>query len=118
MRIEFKAQSVEYLDAMDSEIVQVHFIESENDDVFNPKYCSVSISISHEFPPANLTAQYDDAKGERGEEKIEEYTLKETRIELWLRNGKTISIECKIDKATFKKLSALLVSQVGEPKMV
>ena len=63
MNIEFKAQSVEYADAIDGEIVQVHFIENKNDDVFNPKYCSVGISISYEFPPEHLTAQYDNAKG-------------------------------------------------------
>ncbi len=118
MKIEFKAQSVEYLDAIDGEIVQVHFIENDTDDVFNPEYCSVSISINHEFPPAHLTAQYDDAKGERGDEKIEEYNLKDTKIDLWLRNSINIIIECNMDKDTFEKLSALLVSQVGEPKMV
>ena len=118
MNIEFKAQSVEYADAIDGEIVQVHFIENKNDDVFNPKYCSVGISISYEFPPEHLTAQYDNAKGEQGEEKIEEYTLKETRIELWLSNSKIIAIDHKADKATFKKLSALLAREVGEPKMV
>ena len=116
MEIEFKAESVDFLEAMDGEITQVHFSENDNDDDYNPKYCSLTLSVNCEFPPANLHAQFDNAKDTRGDEKVTGDSVDESRIVLWLKSGKKVTIKYCIEKNIINKLSTLLVKQVGEPK--
>ena len=116
MRLEFYAQEVDYVEAIDGEIVQVSFQEKPDPGVdygkknsgLPPPIKCIDISVSYEFPPYTPTVHWCDGEDFGGGQSIKNLELSETRLKISLEKDIHVNVEFNTDEATFKDIKRFL----------
>lgn len=114
MNLEFEAKSVSYEEALDGDIVQVHFEENPDDDPLNPTSCSLCLSINYEFPPTSIDCEWCDGNDYDGGAEAIEYSISHGEFVVWLNNGMRIKVNFATDTSCIKKIERLLRKELGE----
>lgn len=113
MSFRFKSVKTTYTDALDGDIIQIDFDESLEDDPFNPKFCSLSLSVNYEFPPAKLSAEWCDGIECHGGIDVSKYRIGKGKLHLWI-GMEEIEVDFEVEESTFEKIRSLLLREWGE----
>lgn len=105
--IQFKAQQVEYNEAIDGEIVQISFDEDPNQDPFNRKKCYVMISQNYELP-GRATVEWHDGSKEDGGATIQSYSITDSDFELTTNNGVIFKVQHEGNTNTVNRIKDFL----------
>jgi hypothetical protein len=116
MKLKFSAKSASYEEALGGDIVQIAFDENPDNDPLNPQSKNICASINYEFPPCELLFEWSDGSKFDGGLKAQKYTMSENRFSVMLEGGISIEIEHSSDAETFRKISALLLRELGCPE--
>jgi hypothetical protein len=108
MKIIFKAEKVDYSEALDGDLIQVTFEQRDSEDYINDPPIYVSISVLYEFPPYEPSIEWYDGSEFNGGIEIESYELKNGYFEINLENGDSFEIDFEVDKTTFKNIESFL----------
>jgi len=115
MKLEFKARSVNYDEAIGGDIVQAIFEENPDDDPLEPTSKSLSLSINYEFPPCNLNVEWCDGSEYGGGAEIKSYQLNERELSLFIENDSTIVVAFSTTEEIYKNIEKLLINELGQP---
>jgi len=115
MKLEFKAKSVSYEEAIGGDIIQVSFEENPDDDPINPRSKCLSFSINHEFPPCKLMFEWCDGSTSYGHAKAIKYTISNSELNLWLEDDVTINVKFSTELETYNRIAYLLNNELGDP---
>ena len=113
MNLQFSSKSVSYEEALDGDIVQVMFDEDPDDDPLNPQSKHLCASINYEISPLELLFEWTNGVQCGGGLKAQKYTLDENQFSVILDDGMSIEIGHSADTETTRKISALLLREVG-----
>jgi hypothetical protein len=115
MNLAFIAKSVSYEEALDGDIVQVHFEENPDDDPLNPTSCSLCLSINYEFPLTSIDCEWCDGNDYDGGAEAIKYSISNGEFLVWLNNGMKIKVNFSADTSCINKIERLLRKELGEP---
>lgn len=106
MNITFKAEKVDYIEAIGGDLIQVSFEQRDSEDYLNDPPVYVSISVLYEFPPFKPSIEWFDGSEFNGGIDIKSYTLRNGCFEFTLQNGDSFEIEFEIDINTFNNIKS------------
>ena len=110
--INFIATEVEYVEAMDGEIIQLSFDEDSDQDPFNRNKCYLSISQNYEFPGKPSVEWHDGIDSDGGAEVLE-YRLTKEVFELITTNNLKFKIQHDWKGKKFTQIQNFLYHEFG-----
>jgi len=115
MHISFEAKDVSYNEAIDGEIIQIVFDESEDDnesmEITKPYFL---VSINYEFPPVVPHTEWFNGSECDGGAKIISYKLRENSFQVNLDNNMSFDIAFNTDETTFNNINNFLARTYGK----
>jgi hypothetical protein len=117
MYISFEAQEVSYNEALDGEIVLVHFYEYSDSEIDYSKNTitmpspirGVTLSANYEFPPYDIMVEWCDGEDYDGGKKIRKIKLTDSSLRMTLENNYSFDISFKTDDITYRNIETFLV---------
>ena len=115
MYLEFEAQETDYNEALDGDIVQVHFQAFPFSDIdygkknapLPPPIKSLGFSVNYEFD-IDIQVEWCDGEEDYGRFGIKKLDLTNKKITVLLENDYLITVKFNTDDITYKKIHRFL----------
>ena len=108
MDIEFTAKYVDYVEALDGDIVQVVFSQDRDEDYCNRTKLYLLLSSNYEFGSSTPYAEWYDGEEENGGERVTGYILDRAEVTIRLKNGHVFKIKHQAEESVYNKIESYL----------
>jgi len=110
--ITFVAKEVDYLEALDGDIVQLSFDEEPGQYPFHRSKCELSISQNYEFP-GKASVEWHDGEDDNGGVEVHSYRLTRDLFELGTIDGPTFTIQHRCSHEIYVQIERFLQREFG-----